>query len=216
MEPKKRILVMTAVNAEKDAVTRGIKNNYRYDVKLAGVGPAVAAANTATALTFENYDLVISAGIGGGFPNMAEVTSVAVATEIISADLGAETSEGFLPIEELGFGSSRVSVDIELVSTITKILSSQGLKVQSGPILTLSTVTGTTETAELLSKQYPGATAEAMEGFGVATAASIQGIPVLEIRTISNAVGPRNREAWKLKEALQSLETTFSVLEEVL
>ena len=34
-----------------------------------------------------------------------------------------------------------------------------------------------------------------MEGFGVATAAALAGVPFAELRTISNAIGPRDRGA---------------------
>ncbi|MFF2469719.1 futalosine hydrolase, partial [Streptomyces mirabilis] len=37
------------------------------DLLAAGVGPAAAAAGAATALALHRYDLVVSAGIAGGF-----------------------------------------------------------------------------------------------------------------------------------------------------
>ncbi|MNI97933.1 Futalosine hydrolase [compost metagenome] len=55
-----------------------------------------------------------------------------------------------------------------------------------------------------------------MEGFGVAVAARRLGLPVLEIRAISNAIGPRQRELWKIGDALQALELACSYLPEVL
>ncbi|WP_218197440.1 hypothetical protein, partial [Pseudomonas sp. 2995-1] len=78
------------------------------------------------------------------------------------------------------------------------------------------TVTGTSQTANELTQRYPNVRAEAMEGFGVASAAKSCGIPSLEIRSISNLVGPRDREAWRIKEALEKLEVTFSTIREVL
>jgi futalosine hydrolase len=54
-----------------------------------------------------------------------------------------------------------------------------------------------------------------MEGFGVAAAAHSFGIPVIEIRAISNAVGPRDREAWRIKEALDSLKAASTIFSEV-
>ncbi|MOA67105.1 Futalosine hydrolase [compost metagenome] len=55
-----------------------------------------------------------------------------------------------------------------------------------------------------------------MEGFGVAAAAREYGLPVMEIRAISNRVGPRDLSSWKLKEALDALASASSVLSEVL
>ncbi len=211
-----RILIMTAVAAERDAVVRGIRGSSRFDVRLAGVGSATAAANTASALAKGDYSLVISAGIGGGFVGRAELGSVVIASEIIAADLGAETPEGFCSVDELGFGSSRVPVESNLVSLITDALQQAGLCVHTGPILTVTTVTGSSESAAMLDKRVPGATVEAMEGYGVAVAAQIYSVPVLEIRTISNAVGPRDRSAWKMKEAFEALEAASSILLEVL
>ena len=55
-----------------------------------------------------------------------------------------------------------------------------------------------------------------MEGYGVAVAAAMKQLPVLEIRTISNAVGPRDREAWRIREALEALEAASRALLEVI
>jgi futalosine hydrolase len=88
--------------------------------------------------------------------------------------------------------------------------------VHSGPVLTVSTATGTAATALERASQVPGAAAEGMEGFGVATAALDRGLPILEIRAISNPVGPRDREAWRIKEALETLEAASAILREVL
>ncbi|WP_410769065.1 futalosine hydrolase [Fontibacillus sp. BL9] len=220
-----RVLIMTAVDAEREAVLRGLGRAASMagavkapaiDVRLAGVGPALAAASTASELAGGAYDLVVSAGIGGGFEGRAPVGSLVVASEIVAADLGAETPDGFASVDELGFGSAAVPVAGRLASGWTAALQAAGLTACHGPVLTLSTVTGTAATAELLAERIPGAAAEAMEGFGVAAAAHRLGIPVLEIRAISNKIGPRQRELWKIGEALQALEKACSLLPEVL
>lgn len=211
-----RILVMTAVAAEQDAVLRGLNGDQRFDVVVAGVGPVAAAVTTTRVLSHQEYDLVVSAGIGGGFRELAEIGSVVVATEIIAADLGAETKEGFASIEQLGFGTSKIAVDPILSNKVATAMKNAGISTYTGPVLTLSTVTGTSETAEILSIRIPGATVEAMEGFGVAFAAQDARIPIIEIRSISNPVGPRDKDSWKIKEALFALEKASSVLAEVL
>ncbi|MDV2686589.1 futalosine hydrolase [Alkalihalophilus lindianensis] len=212
-----RVLIVVSVEAEKEAVLRGIgKDNEMFNVVVAGVGVAAAATTTAITLTNQPYQLVINAGIAGGFVGRADVGSLVVANEIICADLGTETDEGFLPLDQLGLGATGVKVDEAAKETIIAAFKQANRKVAAGQILTLSKVTGTQETNDQLIKRYPDAVAEGMEGFGVATAALKCGIPVLEIRSISNAIGPRDRESWKIKEALIELEEASKIISEVL
>lgn len=214
---KERILIVTAVAAERDAVLRGLQGAEHIDVIAAGVGPAAAAASTATALSTAAYRLVISAGIGGGFAGRADIGSLVVADKIIAADLGAESPEaGFISLDELGFGSAQVTASSVFSNRIYDAIHSAGLTVHIGSVVTVSTATGTAETAEALVKRVPGAAAEGMEGHGVAVAAQQRGLAVVEIRAISNAVGPRDRAAWRIGEALQALEAASHAIREVL
>ncbi|WP_199809835.1 MULTISPECIES: futalosine hydrolase [unclassified Streptomyces] len=186
------------------------------DVIVAGVGSALAAASTASALTAAAlqgtpYGLVVSAGIGGGFQPDAPVGALVVADEIVAADLGAETPDGFLSVTELGFGTVRHQPPEELVRQVAAAAGAL-----TGAVLTVSTVTGTAERAAVLRARHPTALAEAMEGFGVAEAAVAHGVPVLEVRAISNPVGPRDRAAWRIPDALAALTEGFGKLVPVL
>ena len=138
-----RILIMTAVQAEREAVERGLQHSDRFDVRIAGVGPAAAAASTAYQLAEKNYDLVISAGIGGGFVPTAEIGDIVVANQMIYADLGAESPDGFISVDELGFGSSRLETENSLVERVVAAFQRTGLTVVNGNVLTVSTATGT-------------------------------------------------------------------------
>ncbi|WP_419995948.1 futalosine hydrolase [Streptomyces boninensis] len=201
-----RTLVVTAVEAEAEAVRLGAGDGALH-VLAGGVGPAAAAAATAAALASGPYDLIISAGIGGGFAGIAPVGSLVVADEIVAADLGAETPDGFVPVTELGFGTVRHEPPRQLAAGVARATDGT-----LGTILTVSTVTGTAARAEALREAHPRAAAEAMEGFGVAEAAARAGVPVLELRAISNPVGPRDREAWRIKDALTALTSAFEAL----
>lgn len=217
-----RILVMAAVEQERQAILRGIGGDSEFiDVVAGGVGPVAAAIATTKILLAakEKYKLVISAGIGGGFVDRAEIGSIVVADAIVAADSGAETADsgaetadGFLPLDEMGFGVVSVRPDLAKVTWVTNTLHSSGMSVHVGSILTLSTVTGTAATAQILASRIPGAASEAMEGFGVALAAADQGIPVLEIRAISNLVGPRDRASWRIEEAMAALTEASRIL----
>jgi futalosine hydrolase len=210
-----RVLVATAVPAERDAVAHAFTGE-ALTVTAVGVGPALAAAATATALTSAAlegapYDLVVSAGIGGGFQPEAPLGSLVVADEITAADLGAETADGFVPVTELGFGTVSHRPPESLVREIAHATGAR-----TGAVLTVSTVTGTAERAAELRARHPRALAEGMEGFGVAEAAALHRLPVLEIRAVSNPVGPRDRAAWRIGDALTALAEGFGKLAPVL
>jgi len=210
-----RILVMTAVEAEQQAFMRGTRDSDLFNVQLAGFGPASAAARTAAELAKGSYRLVVSAGIGGGFKGRADIGSTVIADRIAAADLGAETPDGFLSVDELGFGSSVIAADSKLVQTLSDAMVSAGIPASRGTILTVTTGTGSAETTAKLIARYGDPAAEGMEGFGVATAAKLWNLPVLEIRTISNVVGPRDRAAWRLGEAFAALEAAGDILRRV-
>ncbi len=207
---------MTAVAAEFDAVAAAMGADRAagigpyaaltgpgVTVLTGGVGPAAAAAATATALSLGAYSMVVSAGIAGGFAGRAELGDVVEATVIVAADLGAETPLGFRSIAELGFG------DVEVTAAELGIAGAR-----CGPVLTVSTVTGSAARAEELAAR--GAYAEAMEGFGVAQAALRHGIPVGELRAVSNTVGVRDLAGWDIGGALAALSGASRELMEVL
>jgi futalosine hydrolase len=207
-----RLLVVTAVAVERDAFLRGRGSDPRIVVIDGGVGAARAAAATAVALTRaaergEPFLAVISAGIGGGIGDAGPGATVLGRTSV-AADLGAEGPDGFLSLDDLDLGSSTVECDPELVELLWQAIPDAVV----GAVLTVSTVTGTAERALLLQTRHPEAVAEAMEGFGVAVAAAREGIAFAELRTISNPVGPRDRAAWRIPDALAALERAGAAL----
>ncbi|MFI5913649.1 futalosine hydrolase [Dactylosporangium sp. NPDC051541] len=219
-----RALIVTAVEAERASVLGGLglgeqgadalESGAPVVVVACGVGPAAAAAVTAQHLTIAMqegapFDVAVSAGIAGGFAGRVEIGGLVVATESIAADLGAEGPDGFQSVDELGFGTSRCDADPGLLRTLRQALP----EAIGGPVLTVSTVTGTAHSKELVQKRHPDAVAEAMEGFGVASAARLWPATAFgEIRTVSNAVGPRDRAAWRIPQALATLQDAFGAL----
>jgi len=183
-----------------------------FDLVAAGVGPALAASSAACALTAaalrgDPYDLVVCAGIAGGFAPDAPVGSLVVADDIVAADLGAQTPDGFLPVTELGFGTISHRPPQPLVRDLAAVTGAL-----TGTVLTVSTVTGSAARATELRARHPRALAEGMEGFGVAEAATAHGTPVVEVRAVSNPVGPRDRAAWRIGDALAALTDGFGKL----
>ena len=205
-----RLLVVTAVAAERDAIARAVPAGVR--VVAGGVGPACSAATTARLLALSSHDpsggygLVLAAGIGGGFGPVA-TGDIAVASSIVFADLGAETDDGFTSASALGFGQDRYDVHPPLAELLAGRTGGR-----LGTVLTVATVTGTAGRAAQLRATYPNATAEAMEGAGIAAAASQSGVRFGEIRAVSNLVGPRDRSSWRIPEALAALAQAFAAI----
>lgn len=192
---------MTAVAAEAEAIRKGLGPDSPITVAPVGVGMAAAAAGTAKLLTLASgrYRGVISAGIAGGIG--LEPGTTVLGLHSIAADLGADSSEGFIGLDELGFGPTVSKVDGKLLTSLREALPAATV----GDVLTVNTVTGSASRLSELKTRYPNAVAESMEGFGVACAATLSDVAFAELRTISNLVGPRDRASWRIPDALAAL-----------
>jgi futalosine hydrolase len=223
LHPIPRVLVVTAVEAERAAVLTGlglpsddprdaIDRGDRTVVVAGGVGPGSAAATAAWMLAVpaarDPFDVVVCAGIAGGFASRAPVGATVLAARSVAADLGADTPDGFATVASLQLGQSTLDADRLYLDYLRRSLPDAVV----GDVLTVNTVTGTAERADSLLGQWPDAVAEAMEGFGVACAAQLAGAAFLELRTVSNPVGPRDRAAWRLDDALAALQRSVAGL----
>lgn len=223
-----RILAITAVPAERDAALAALPSRpdgqllcyelYRAETNAgeltcvaAGVGPGAAAACAASVLALDGgYDVVVSTGVAGGFAGRAEPGTLVLADRVVLADLGADSPAGFLPLDELGLGGSTVYLPAAMVGRAAGHLVGVA-PVAVGPILTVSTATGTDERAALLAARHDPV-AEAMEGGGVLAAATAHALPFLELRAVSNTIGRRDRSAWVLPQALSVLGKAVATL----
>lgn len=207
------LLVVCATPLEADAVLAGLSAPREvfalgpYDARAAGpvttvvcgIGPAAAAATTAVALALGPYDAAVSIGIAGGFG--VPVGSLVVADPIVAGDVG---------VADNGWQSFAAPLPTEGAQL------ADALGAQCGPVLAVSTVTSTDRRRDELLARFPGAIAEAMEGYGIACAATAFNVPAYEVRAVSNAVGHRDRSSWKVTEALAALTKAMPALLEVL
>ena len=74
----------------------------------------------------------------------------------------------------------------------------------SGTLLTCCSASDSAEEAEARLQRFPDAAAEDMEGFSVAMACNLARVPLQIVRGISNEVGNRNMDQWRIDEALAS------------
>jgi len=161
-----------------------------------GVGPVNAAHTLTRFLVEQRAHAVVAVGIGGAYPGSGlEVGDVVCAECEIYGDLGAESSEGFLDMKQLGFPV--IQAEPPLFNRLPVDLFPANRRV---PFVTCSTCTGNESKAAALAKRTGGAV-ESMEGAAVVHVARLMGVKVGEVRGISNLVGDRNRGRWRVRES---------------
>jgi futalosine hydrolase len=193
---------------------------YRYgrhdvDVLTTGVGMVATAAWCSRALSRTSYELAVNLGVCGSFdPALLPGTVVQVTSDCL-AELGAEDGDRFLTLDELGLGgapdephASGVMVNREPPPFATL----RALPAVAG--ITVNTVHGHEATiAATVARLNPQV--ESMEGAGFMHACLIHRTPFAQIRAVSNMVERRNREAWKMPQAVRSLcNTALDLLDE--
>jgi len=216
-------LVVTATRREADAVLRDLGPSQagpseKYETRCAadllvvvsGIGMAEAAAATAHFLAQHDIAAVFSMGIAGG--SGIDVGGLAVGASVVRADTGIEEADGRLRTtrEAIGMGDSTCLLAQENVKRILARLPQATV----AHVLTVATVTGTESRAvQVLSRcPTPGPAVEDMEAWGVVAATRPFDIPAFAIKAVSNAIGPRDRNAWDLEGALDTLSRGAAAL----
>ena len=174
-------------------------------VELCGFGPVAAAARGAELIARLRPARVLLVGIAGAYDTVTHPVGEAfefaeVAVEGIGVGSGAELMSppdlGFpqWPGSDVGAGGQRIDVRLPLASGES-----------DGPLL-LTTCAASAHDAQaaLRRAHFPEACAEDMEGFGVAMACSLAGVPLRIVRGISNQVGDRDSSHWRIPGALAS------------
>ena len=146
-----------------------------------GVGPVDAAAVVAAALAADRPAAILHVGIAGA-RRASGLTppALVIGTAAIYCDLGVP--EHFAP--------HRLSPDAALLAAARRALPAAAVL----PIGTSGRVGATR-----------GCDVEAMEGFAVLRAASLAGVPALEVRSVSNAIEDTDRAAWRMDEAFAAI-----------
>jgi futalosine hydrolase len=165
-------------------------------VVCTGVGAVNAAYALTRFLDREPVEGIVVCGIAGAYPASGiAVGSVVCAESECYGDLGADSPGGFLDMQALGFPV--FGGENPLYNVLPMQIFPAARRV---PFVTMNTCTGNDDDARAIEARTGGAV-ESMEGAAIAHVAALAGIPVGEIRGISNVVGNRDRGVWRVKEA---------------
>ena len=217
-----KIVLITATSMESKELRRsihpepGIESKAVYEGKLhgktvflthSGVGKVNATHSATIMLENHDIDLVVLFGIGGAYTNMG-IGDIAVAQNENYAEEGVLTKDGWQPMELTGFPLLKnekqyyntFPLDTELSRFAVAALKDAGLNVHSGNFVTVSQCSGTTEAGQILMNRFNGI-CENTEGAAVVHICTMYGVPIIEIRGISNMVEDRNMGKWDIKGA---------------
>jgi len=184
------------------------------DVLVTGIGMVATAAWTCKILTQGSYDLVLNIGVCGSFDAAVRPATVVHVVSDCIAELGAEDGDRFLTAQELG-----LLADDDFPFAAGRLVNSappQNATLNALPAvagITVNTVHGSERSIADVTRRFRPEV-ESMEGAGFMYACLIHGVVFAQIRAVSNVVEKRNREAWKITEAIASLtDTALKVLD---
>lgn len=190
-------------NFEQKSFSEFAKNEISVFPFVTGVGSPLAAFAMARLQDSKKYNLIIHAGLSGAYNKELMLTDVVEVVSEQFADLGAEEKDGsFIDLFELNLLSEDQFPFQEKKLNLKKIFIESNLKKVKG--LTVNKVSGTQESINKLMQKY-NADVESMEGAAIFYACRMMNLPFVSIRAISNYVEPRNKNNWKLDEAIENL-----------
>jgi futalosine hydrolase len=181
-----------------DSYTHGAHD---VDVMITGVGMVATAVRCSHALARREYDLALNLGVCGSFDASLELGTVVHVVSDRLSELGAEDGKQVLTLEELELPGASVFTNpappsyppFDTLPAVTGI--------------TVNTVHGTKASIAAIAKRF-NPQVESMEGAAFMSACLLQKLVFAQVRAVSNRVEPRDKDAWKMGDAIRNLGVT--------
>lgn len=176
----------------------------KADVLIAGIGMLATAYHLTRKLAEKKYDLVIQAGIAGCFDKHFQLGDVVIVKDEIVGDLGVKENKEYKDLFDMNFLKPN---DFPYSSKVLKNKSKEALKLLKLPKVsgvTVNQITTAKPVIDLYVRKY-NAVVESMEGAALHYICSQEKTPFLQLRSISNYVGERNKSKWKIKDSIVNL-----------
>lgn len=219
----KRVLIGAAEEEELicakqafNSLDKSIQERLNITFFLTGIGTTSTSYRLTKILCSEpeKYDLAVNIGIAGSFSADFPIGSVARIEKEYFGDLGFETFGGFQTL----FDYKILDADTipyrggALIAPKLGAATESALEsIRYATAVTVQTVSGFPEKRERLVTDF-SPQIESMEGAAFYYVCLLEQVPVIEIRSVSNEVGERDRAKWDIPLALKTLKETCSLL----
>lgn len=195
-----QVLVIAATEME---IAPFLAQNILAGHLITGVGAPAAMYYLQKILNTNKYDCVIQAGIAGTFTHTPALGETVLVERDVFADLGMFQNNRLTSLFESGF----IKQDEQPYKNGWLINEGNLLHHFSLPKHTGITINTVTEnklmTDEYIRLYQPSV--ESMEGAALHYVCLMENIPFLQLRSISNVVGERDKSKWKITAAVQNL-----------
>ncbi len=174
------------------------------DVLIAGIGLAFTTYHLTKYIQNTKPDLIIQAGIAGSLTNKYNSGDVVLIEKDFFADMGSMENNTFKDVFDLNLchANDYPFSNKGLINIHKNIMDIFNLPRVIG--ISVNEITTHQSRIQLYKEKYH-ADVESMEGAAFHYVCLQQKIPFVQIRSISNMVGVRDKTKWNMKEAIQKL-----------
>jgi futalosine hydrolase len=190
---------------ESSSRTKALPQNGSLQTEqlITGVGQLQAAYALLKKIYTRRPDFIIQAGIGGSADGekIGKVFGIHSETQ---ADLGVEEKTGFKSIYDLNLGERDhfPFSNGALKNPYARLMEWSGFPFVEG--MTVNEISTNPSRIRNLKQNVP-CFVESMEGAALHYVCLMEKIPFLQLRSVSNVLGERDKSRWKISEALQHL-----------
>jgi futalosine hydrolase len=173
------------------------------DILITGVGLTATTYSLTKQLTIKRPDIIIQAGVGGCFAPTIPLASVLAIKQEAIADQGVVESGKLKTMFDLRLLPQNQYPFLKgwLVNN-SEALKKVKLKKVNG--ISVNEITTSNQKVNLYKAAF-NPVVESMEGAALHYVCLMEKIPFLQIRSVSNYIGERNKKNWNMKESIINL-----------
>ena len=194
------ILIVAATELE---IAPFIQLDLPIDILITGVGTPAAIYHLQKRIKEKKYKSVIQAGIAGSFSSNIVLGETVIVERDCFADIGINEKGVFTYIFDTNLANKNLFPYTDGWLVNDKLVKEK-VPLPLVTAVTINTISDSIQQKNILLQKF-GAQIETMEGGALHFVCLLEKVNFLQLRSISNEVGERDKSKWKMKEAIANL-----------